>query len=204
MTRKLKIAVTGGIGSGKSLFCSFLQDSGLTVISADRLAGELLAADPQIKEKIIASFGKASYRDGKPDTKFIASKVFASAENLATMNSIVHPVVIREVKRRMKEVLKSQDFVAVEAALIYEAQMEEMFDYVVLVTADEEIRIKRAAERIGASEEDVRRRNSGQIPEEQKQEWADFTFRNDGSPEDLKKKADFFLTLLKTIGGQQN
>ncbi|MGE5363188.1 MAG: dephospho-CoA kinase [Bacteroidota bacterium] len=198
---KLKIGVTGGIGSGKSLFCAYFAEKGYPVISADLEAKRVLENDPEVKRQIVSAFGKGAFRnDGSPDTAYIAGKVFASRENIELINSIIHPAVIRSIKKTMRELLKDNDVVFVEAALLYEARMKKMFNYVVLVTADEDIRVKRAAENLGVNEQAIRKRMTGQLPEDKKKDWADFTFVNNSTCDELKNKAEFFFNLLKKIG----
>ena len=134
--KKIKLAVTGGIGSGKTAFCGFLISEGIPVINADSVSKELLENDKEIIKKITRTFGKDSYLEGKPNRIYLAEKVFANSENVTKINSILHPKVIKKVDILADELFKNNDIVATEAALIYEANMESRFDYVVLITAD--------------------------------------------------------------------
>ena len=197
--KKLRVAVTGGIGSGKSLFCGFLSEKKYTVISADNLAKEILQKDPGVKKKIIDAFGAEAFKDGELNRKFLANIVFSDYENLMLMNSIVHPVVIKETEKLMNEDLKKNNIVFVEAALIYEAEMEDLFDYVVLIKAENSTKVDRIRQRDNATEEEVLKRQESQIPDEEKTDIADFVFDNNGTVEELKSKADFLLNLLNGI-----
>ena len=132
--KKIKIAVTGGIGSGKSLFCNFLNQLGIPVISVDEVSKELLETDKDIRGKIIKAFGSESFNGNIANKKYLAEKVFSNPLNVITINSIIHPKVIKKVNILADEKLRSANIVAAEAALIYEADMEKYFDYVVLVT----------------------------------------------------------------------
>ncbi|MCU7495084.1 MAG: dephospho-CoA kinase [Ignavibacteria bacterium] len=199
MGKTLIVAVTGGIGSGKTEFCKFLAEKGYPVINADKKAKEILLKDPSVKKKIIEAFGEKAYPAKGLDTAYLADKVFSDAEGVASINAIVHPVVIKEINAEIKEYSKKNKFIFVEAALIYEAEMEEMFNYVVLVTAPEPLRLKRVLEKGKMSEEDIKRRIESQIPEEDKKEWADFSFENSQSLEDLKKKAEFLISVLNAV-----
>ncbi|MGE5399112.1 MAG: dephospho-CoA kinase [Ignavibacteriales bacterium] len=201
MSKKLKVAVTGGIGSGKTEFCNFLHEKGFPVISADRAAKEVLAGDPAVREKIIDAFGLQSYAGSEVNTRYLAETVFSDPHKVKLINSIVHPVVIRIIKQKMKEYLKDNSMVFVEAALIYEAEMEELFDYVVLITARDEFKIKRTLERGNIPEKEIRKRIENQIPDEEKSEWADFTFENNMGLQELQQKAGILISLLKLMAG---
>ena len=96
-THTLKIGITGGIGSGKSTFCKFLESKNYVVINADSLAKELLATNENIKQKIVEAFGPGSYKNGMPDKKYLAEKVFSDSQNVFRINSIIHPVVIERI-----------------------------------------------------------------------------------------------------------
>lgn len=197
MGKTLTVAVTGGIGSGKTEFCTFLAEKGFPVINADKKAKDILFKNESVKKKIIAAFGPGAYgSSGGVNTEYLAEKVFSNPENVSKINSIVHPAVIKEIDLEVKEFAKKHKFVFVEAALIYEASMEEMFNYVVLITAPAEERVKRVLQKGRMTEEAVRKRMDSQIPDEEKKEWADFTFENNQGLDELKKKADFLISLL--------
>ncbi len=195
--KKLKIGVTGGIGSGKSEFCKFLIKKGFPVINVDNLAKELLVSDANIKSDIIKQFGEASYNEsGKINKKYISGKVFSASQNVQKINSIVHPKVKEKVQNIISDKLIDSDIVIVEAALIYEASMDEMFDYVVLITADEKIRMERMMKYSGYSIDEFTKRNENQISDEEKIKRADFIFINNGTPDELNKKANLFINII--------
>lgn len=194
--KKLKVAVTGSIGSGKSSFCSFMEEKGFPVIKADDISKEILSNDEKIKKKIIKAFGEDSYKNGKPDKKYLAEKIFSDPKKVFKINSILHPEVIKRTKELIDELHKNNNLIFVEAALIYEADMEEMFDYVVLITADENIRLQRAVSANKMTEEEFLNRSENQITDEEKMRRADFIFINNSSPDDLKTKANLLLTIL--------
>lgn len=198
---KLKIGVTGSIGSGKSLFCSLLVKNGFPVISADEESKKILAENPEAKKKIIKAFGEESFLEGTINKPYLAQTVFSDPEKVIQINSILHPVVIRKIEALIKEQHKKHALVFVEAALIYEADMEDLFDYVVLVSADEAIRKQRKVELDKFAEEDFISRNNNQIPDEEKKKRADFVFINNGTEQDLENKAGFLIVMLKGLAG---
>ncbi len=175
--KSLKIAITGGIGSGKSTFCEYLSSKGFPLIKADDISKEILANDGEVKQKIIKVFGEESFKDGKPNKIILAEKVFSNPKNVVKINSILHPKVIERTQELLNEYSKNSSLIFVEAALIYEADMEEMFDYVVLITAEEKIRMDRKTKDKNFSEKTFTERNQNQIPDEEKKKRADFIFK---------------------------
>jgi len=192
----MKIAITGNIGSGKSTFSGFAVQAGFPVLFADDISKNILENDEKVRSLVIKSFGAESFIKNKPNKKFLAEQIFSDQIKREKLESILHPRVIKSIDNSIKDLLKSKKAVFVEAALIYESDMEEMFDYVVLVTANRGLRLKRKFES-GISEEDFCKRELNQIPEEEKKKRADFIFSNDTSIEDLKTK---FNLLLLTLG----
>jgi dephospho-CoA kinase len=192
----MKIAITGNIGSGKSTFSKFAEDAKFPVLRADDISKEILNNDEKVKALVIKEFGENSFKGNKPNKSFLVKEVFSNSNKLQILESILHPRVINQIDKTIIELLKSNQVVFVEAALIYEADMEEMFDYVVLITAQRELRLARKISS-GITEEDFCKREANQIPEEEKKKRADFIFSNDTWIEDLKIK---FNLLLITLG----
>lgn len=194
--KMIRVAITGGIGSGKSTFANYLASKGYVVINADDVAKDILSSEEKIKKKIINEFGSDSYKDGKLNNRFIASQVFSNPANLRKLNSILHPQVLQKIDTLIDEKYKDENIVFIEAALIYEADIEKIFNYVILVTADFNIRLQRSVESGKFSEDDFIKRDENQIPQEEKEKRADFIFSNNGSEKDLIKKADLLLLTL--------
>ena len=197
--KKIRIGITGSIGSGKSVFCSAIENKGFPVIKADDLAKQLLINDNDIKKRIIKEFGEKAYSGMELNKKYLAEKVFSDPEKVNMINSIVHPAVIRELANKLALMLDENNFAFAEAALIYEADMEDMFDYVVLVTANENIRLKRAKESGRFTEEEFLKRNGNQISDIEKKKRADIVFENNGSTDELKLKAGLLINILKGL-----
>ncbi len=197
--RKLKIAVTGGIASGKSIVCQFFSDAGYPVIKADETAKSIMQSDPIVRKKIISAFGQQSYSAEGLNKHYLAEKIFPDPDSVNLINSIVHPPTVNKVQLLMNEALKSKNIVFHEAALIYEANIEELFDFVLLVRCKDELKIERAMQRSGLTEEQVKQRMQNQIPDSEKAGLADFVLENNTSIEDLKKKAKFFLSIFESM-----
>lgn len=202
--KKLKIAVTGNIGSGKSSFCKYLEEMGYSVIKADEIAKDLLANDEKVKREIIKHFGNEAYQEKEINKKFLADKIFSNPKNLNKINSIIHPLVIKKVSYMMDEKLQMSDLVFHEAALIYEADIEALFDIVVLISSDYKTRMERKKLYDNFSEAEFMKRESNQIPEEEKKKRADFVFTNNGTLDELKIKAEMFIKILKGLIQNKN
>ncbi|MGQ9643354.1 MAG: dephospho-CoA kinase [Ignavibacterium sp.] len=195
MNKKITIGITGSIGSGKSEFTKIAENSGFPVLRADDISNEFLANNPEVKKQVIKKFGKESYYNNIPNKKYLAEIVFNNPEKLRELERILHPLVIKEIENKKKEIFRKHNILFVESALIYEADLENLFDFIVLITADREVRLKRKLfQRI--TEEDFIKREMNQIPDEEKRKRADFIFQNNGTKEELLSKFNLLLTLL--------
>ena len=197
--KKIKVAITGGIGSGKSSVSDYLEKKGYSVLRADLIAKELMVQDVQIKKKLIEEFGEESYSEDKLNTKYLAANVFTNEENVQKINSIVHPPVMKKIDQLSKEIFKNQNIVFIETALVYEANLEDSFDYIILVLADEKIRIGRIIAREKVTEELVRARMQFQIPDEEKKDDADFVLDNNTTVQELENRVEFLLILIRQL-----
>ena len=172
----LKIGLTGGIGSGKTTAAKIFEVLGIPVYYADEAAKRIMNEDEGLKQSIIKNFGDASYADGFLDRSYIAGKVFGNKDQLALLNSLVHPATIHDSEQWM---LKQQTPYAIkEAALIFESGMENLLDYIIGVEAPEDIRIARTMHRDHISREAVVSRIKNQMNEEKKIALCDFVLYN--------------------------
>ncbi|WP_045803088.1 dephospho-CoA kinase [Flagellimonas lutaonensis] len=170
------IGLTGGIGSGKTTVAKMFKKLGVPVYDSDKEAKKLMNQSKEMRAAIVDLFGKKAYKKGKLNRKFIAGAVFANKGLLSKLNAIVHPAV----KSHFYDWAKKQaaPYVVQETALIFENGMEDRFDRVVLVTAPEEMRIKRVTARDKVSEEEVRARINNQLDDAHKKEKSDFVIEN--------------------------
>jgi len=192
---KLLIGITGGIGAGKSVACKFLESKGFPVIISDLLAKDLMKNDHSVKEKLIHLLGNDIFINGELNTKFFAEKIFNSDELLSKVNSIVHPPTIEATLNLSEKYFNKHDIVFVESALLYEANMEDLFDYIILIYSTEKLRIKRSMQK-GMTKEDIIRRMEHQMKDEVKKAKADFVIENNSTIEDLHEKLNFILKLI--------
>ena len=197
--KKLKIAVTGNIGSGKSTFCNYIESKGYKVLRADDIAKVLLVNDEDVKSDIISVFGPETFSGKELNKKFLAEKVFADPQKVQLINSIIHPAVLKNLNEQFKSLLVNEIFFFVEAALIFEADIEDFFDYVVLISSELRNRFKRKEKSDKYTFEEFKKREENQIKEEEKSKRADFEFKNNGSIQELEQKAELLLMILKGI-----
>jgi len=197
MKKRLKIAITGGIGSGKSSVSKIVEALGFPVIKADDLAKELMLKDELVKKKIIKIFGKESFTEKGINTKYLAENVFSNKEKVGKINSIIHPPTIKKIEEISKKLFEKHNLVFVESALVFEAKIQKLFDYVILIYADEEIRISRKMENDGMKKIDIEKRMSFQIPDEKKTDRAHFVIDNNSTKEELESRTKFVIELLK-------
>lgn len=174
------IAITGGIGSGKSYVSVLLQAAGIPVYNTDNEAKRLMLSDEGIRQDLIALLGEGVYTDGALNKPMLASFLFAGPENAARINAIVHPRVKADFRRWMEE-QEGQEIVGLECAILFEAGFADTVDAVVTVYAPESLRVERAMKRDGATEAQIRARIAAQMDEEEKCRLSDYIIYNDGS-----------------------
>jgi len=197
-SNNLKVAVTGNIGSGKSTFAKYMKEFGYPVVYSDEISKEILANDSPAREKIIKFFGARSFKGSEINTKYLAGEVFSDPKKMKIINSILHPLVIKKMNEIIAELFKSSKIVFVESAIVYEVKIEKMFDYIVLITADQDIRMNRYISNKRFLKDDFIKRDKNQSSQELKERKADFVFSNNGSTAELKSKA---ILLIKVLEG---
>lgn len=197
--KKLKVAVTGGIGSGKSSLCKLFLDRGYPVFYSDAVAKDIMSNDDGVKKKIIKHFGKEAYLDNKLNTEYLAKKVFSNPEKTALINSIVHPATTSAIQKRIEKEFEKYNIVFIESALVYEAKIHKNFDYVILVYSADENKIARVTKRDKVDAGSVLERLANQIPDDKKKLKADFVINNDSSIKDLLSRGEFILKIIESI-----
>ncbi len=184
------LGVTGGIGSGKSTACRFLEDLGARVFYADAEAKRLMQADDALRAAIVAAFGEDTYdADGTLNRAHLAAIVFSDDEKLQQLNALVHPRVFASFKEEVQRAAADGvELLVHEAALIFEAGGDKHLDAVAVVDAPVNVRIRRVRARDDVSEQEVRARMQHQLPPEELRQRADYVLDNSGSPEELRRQ----------------
>jgi dephospho-CoA kinase len=197
------IGITGGIGSGKTSLAKIIEEFGYKVIYTDNLAKKILNENQNIRNKIIETFGENSYNpDLTFNNKYISQIVFNGTEEskrkLQNLNRIVHPAVIDEMIKETERLEQNgEEIVFIESALIYEIGLEDGFDYIIVVDANEDVRAKRAADRLGITIDEVKARMRQQNSTQVEKNLADFVIENNGTIEELKDSARFIIDLIR-------
>lgn len=175
----IKIGITGGIGSGKSVVSRLLGVLGIPVYISDEETKQLMVSDAFIRKELTALLGEEVYADGVLNKPLLASYLFGSAEHARQVNGIIHPRV-KEDFRRWAQLRAASPIIGIESAILVEAGFTDEVDAVVMVYAPEEVRIARAVRRDASSRELIEKRIRSQMDDEEKRKYADFTIINDG------------------------
>lgn len=191
MKSKILIGLTGNIASGKSSVGKLLKENGLPVIEADRIGWEILERKEIIQE-ILDVFGNI-LKDGKVDRKKLGNIVFSNKRKLKIFNALVHPPLLQKLKREIDK--RSGKVIVVNAALIFEWEIEHWFDKIILVTSEKKKRIDRLLKNNLTRKEVIQRINS-QMDEKEKIKKSDFIIENNGTKTQLKEKILSILPLL--------
>ena len=173
----IKIGITGGIGSGKSVVARLFTCLGIPVYIADDAAKQLLNTSKEIRTRLTARFGEAIYTPEGIDKPRLASLIFSDKQHLAEVNQIVHPVVAADFQAWAAR--QRTPFCAMEAAILFESGFDRLMDKTLLVYAPEEARIRRSMQRDHATRTTIEARIRNQQSDEQKKEWADAIITND-------------------------
>ena len=177
------IGLTGGIGSGKSTVAKFIEEMGFPVYYSDVRAKEIVNDDELLKKGIIELLGEKAYdENGLYDRKYVAEIVFNDEELLQKLNGMIHPAVKYDFEKWVGN--QTTEFVFKETALLFELKLNESCFKSVLVTADDNLRLKRVMDRDRKTYREVENVMNKQMPEKDKIKIADFViFNNDGMDE---------------------
>jgi len=188
------ILVTGGIGSGKSAVCAYLEEKGIPVYYSDDRTKALYDNDPALLSQLETVFGSGiRMADGKLDRKALAALIFGSPENLAKLEAIVHPAVLKDFEA-WKQTMGDCRAVVMESAIALERPVfENVFDHVIMVEAPWQTRLERAVSRDGADKEAILKRMAAQ---KLRSEKADVVVNNDLDLAVMKERVDLALKLL--------
>ena len=178
-----KVAITGNIGSGKSWVCElFKQHLGIPVYNSDFAAKQMYFL-PDVRKKLVGRFGDLIYlSDTEIDRKYLADLVFHDENAQHDLEAILYPALFVDFEQWM--VKQDSPYVLFESALVYEKRLEKQFDAIVMVSASEKTRLRRAMERDHCDESTVRARMAKQWPEEGKRLLADYVIWHENDDED--------------------
>ncbi len=192
----IKIGITGGIGSGKSLVTSLFRMLNIPVYIADEESKRLTNSDEKIRRSLTFSFGEKLYEYGYLNKQMLATLIFNDEKNLRLVNSIIHPVVLDDFLKWINK-HNHHPIVAMESAILFESSFNNYVDKIIAVTAPLDTRINRVIARDKVTTESVLQRMTKQMPEEEKCKLADFTIFNDDEQAIIPQFEFFFTTLAK-------
>ncbi|HYX09560.1 MAG TPA: dephospho-CoA kinase [Bacteroidales bacterium] len=176
----LKIGLTGGIGSGKSLVAKIFLDLEVPVYPADERAKSIYNTNDSVKREIINLLGQSVYQDNKINRKKLAALIFRNKNLLEKVNQIVHPAVRGDFEDWCRQ-YTDKKYVLQEAAILFESGSNKHMDYIISVDAPVEVRIKRVMDRDGMPREQVLERINHQMEDKERNELSDFIIYNDGT-----------------------
>jgi dephospho-CoA kinase len=197
------IGVTGGIGSGQSTVCKIFASLDCKVIDVDKKAKGIIDKDKTLQRELKQAFGEEIFfQDGKLNRRLLANIAFTDESKTILLNNLVHPRMVAEVVEEMEQARFSQRYplIVIDAALIYEISIEQIFDAIIVVFSDQKQRVDRVMKRDGLKRDEIITRIRRQIPLEDKREWADFVIDNNGSLQDLQQQCQkIYDQLVETI-----
>jgi dephospho-CoA kinase len=190
----IAVAITGGIGAGKSTALEAFRAHGAATVSSDEIVHHLLATDDDVRDAVVAKLGEEALTDGRPDRAKIAQAVFSDRERLAWLEGLLHPLVSREYltwREQLAQLDEPPRVSVTEVPLLFEVGSEERFDKVVVITAPTALREQRR--RVARDDRDSRL-----LPDREKVRRADYHYVNKGTFEDLFEWVGGVMAELET------
>ncbi|WP_313599383.1 dephospho-CoA kinase [Epilithonimonas vandammei] len=189
------IGLTGGIGSGKTSVAKILEEQGFPVYYSDNEAKNIVNKDPVLKDQIIKLLGSESYINDVYNRKYVAEKVFNDSDLLEQLNHLIHPAVRIDFENWVKK--QNSRFVFKETALLFELQLHKDCYKSLLVTADDNLRMKRTMDRDGKTYREIESIMQKQMPEKEKIKLADYVIYNNSDRESLEVATEAFINELE-------
>lgn len=193
---KIIIGITGGIGSGKSTVAKLFEQKGIPVYYSDDRAKALMNENIEVIDQLKTEFGEEVYKNGHLDRAYLASMTFSNPEKLIKLNAIVHPAVFRDNEEWTKA--QHSPIVMKEAAIMIESGSYRLLDELIVVSANEAVRIQRVLERDNTSREAVEARINNQLSEEERLKYADYIIENNLGLTELAQEVERVYQEIKT------
>lgn len=189
MLRLKKIAITGGVASGKSSVCQLLKELGAYVVSADAIVHQLLTSESDFSRQVISRFGPEIVKNGQISRKALAEKVFQDEKQLKWLEKLLHPAVLQKIEAQYAEACEQEGYLAfvVEIPLLFEIGAERFFDLSIGVIADEAL-AKERFRQAGFLNTEYDLRMSRQLSPKMKAMKSHYVIQNNGSLDDLRRE----------------
>ena len=172
----IKVAITGGIGTGKTTISNMFLDKGVPVFNSDEIAKEIMNTNSLLKNEIVTAFGDKVYDKNKLNKEYLSDVIFNNESLLKKTNSIVHPYVADEFNSWIEE--QDSKYIIYESAIIFENQVEDFFYKIICVTASEEDVISRVMKRNNFSVDKIKSIINKQLPNDAKIQKSDYVIEN--------------------------
>lgn len=191
----LRIGITGGIGSGKSVVAKIIESLNYPVFYSDKVAKQLVVTNPTIQKGLIDLFGADIFIAGRLDKVTLANHIFTNEESKRKVNALIHP----EVRKAFDSfaVNQKKQLVFNEAAIIFETGAQELYDKVILVVAPKELRISRVQNRDHVSKDRVLERMGNQWSDDRKKGLADYLIVNDDQQSVIEQVEHILKDLIR-------
>lgn len=196
----LKVGITGGIGSGKSVVCQVFETLGMPVFYADTAAKYLMEHDRGLQQQIQSTFGEDVFTNGKLNTTALSTIIFSDADKRQVLNSLVHPATIRYGSEWMKR--QTTPYVIKEAAILFESGSYKEMDIIIGVSAPYKMRLERAMQRDNTPAYKIEARMLAQMDEEEKMKRCHFVITNDGKQAIIPQVLQLHQTLLNLVASK--
>lgn len=185
----MKIGLTGQIGAGKSTVAVVFKSKGAAIIDADAIGKSVVDTNPSVLRRLTNAFGQEILNSsGSLNRSRLAALAFADAQSTARLNRLVHPYLLRELRRQLKECSRGHRVIVVDAALLHLWRLEREMDFTLVIAAPLAVRISRMKYR-GISRLDAIKRDRSQFPLAEMRKRSDMVIRNSGSKHELQVKA---------------
>ena len=195
------VGLTGGPGSGKTSVAEILKENGAIILSGDEIGRRIADKNQATLNKLVKVFGKQILGQGrKLNRRTLGKIVFANSQALYRLNEIIHPPLLRMLKTELTKHLRrrSNKIIVIDAALIFEWGIADWCNFILVVTADREIRVRRMI-KSGLTRKEAEDRIASQLPERDKVALADYVVHNNGTKAALRHATLEFLKILKGI-----
>jgi dephospho-CoA kinase len=187
MLKLKKVAITGGVASGKTSVCQFFKELGAYVVNADAIAHKLLKSDTDLGQQIIRQFGPEIIKNGQISREVIAEKAFKDPKQLKNLEKLLHPAVLQKIEEEYTAACNQGSYSSfvVEIPLLFEIGAEDSYDVIVAILADE-AQAKNRFEKAGFQKTEYDLRMNRQLTPKQKAAKSHYTIQNNGSLDNLR------------------
>lgn len=190
------VGLTGQIGSGKSTAANILTSMGAVVVDADRIGRDVVEQTPVLMKKLVREFGdEILNKSGNLNRKKLAALAFQNHQTKQKLNALVHPYLVKELRRQLRTLSRTYELVVIDAALLLDWKLDREIDAVIVVHASQRVRLNRLEKR-GISRRDALARQRAQLPLSEFRRRADYWVTNNSTPGALRSEFERIITII--------